>query len=143
MGFLQKLFGKGPSGDQILSVDGPGDYRMDVVGESHYQKELRAICGPRSEDGENRFLAAALIHDDGNPYDDQAVRIEIEGRTVGYLPRNQAARYRQNMARQGHAGETLYCGANIRGGWRRSDGQTGHYGVWLDLPADLFREHDS
>lgn len=75
-------------------IAGDGKYRLEVVGESNYQKALAKICGGQSEDGANLFVLAELVPEPDNPHDPRAVRVDIRGLTVGYLPRESAARYR-------------------------------------------------
>ena len=67
--------------------------------------------------------------------DPKAVRIEIEGETVGYLSRENARDYRDALRRAGHPRlARATCKANIRGGWDRGPDDRGHFGVWLDIP---------
>lgn len=108
-------------------------YSVEVVGESHYQENLEAICGERTPEGENRVIEAVLVLDDTNPLDDQAVRVEIESKTVGYLSRDNARTFRDWRSKQGQAGIAFPCMASIAGGWDRGGGDVGHYGVRLDL----------
>jgi len=121
----------GPVGD----LPGPGTFQIEVVGESHYQRALERICGGRSEDGANKIVEATLILEDDNPYDDKAVRVDIDGQTVGYLPRSAARLYRRKLRKAGHARLTGKCSAVVRGGWDRGGSDRGHFGVWLDLPT--------
>jgi hypothetical protein len=117
-------------------LEGDGHFDVDVIGESHYQDNLEAICGERNPDGEDRILDAVLVLDDANPYDPNAVRVDIEGQTVGYLSRDVAPHFREYMANLGHQSVSFQCQANIRGGWDRGGGDVGRYGVWLDLPRE-------
>ncbi|MFC2081089.1 hypothetical protein ACFLR8_02645 [Bacteroidota bacterium] len=120
---------------QNLDPKGPGTYEYEVVGESHYQKELNRICGGRTYEGHEKTVQARLIHDDNNPHDAQAVRIEIEGLTVGHLNRDDARNYRKQLADSGNPGIDAVCSAIIVGGWDRGDGDTGYFGVKLDIPT--------
>ena len=104
-----------------------GGFTLEVAGESHYQGNLEMICRGRSEDGHQLRVEATLILDDENPYDSNAVRVDIQGLPVGHLSRKEAVRYRRSGA-----GEAL-VDAEIRGGWDRGGGDRGHFGVWLDL----------
>ena len=69
---------------------GDGTFRLDVVGESMYHHELESICGGKTEGGVDVTVPATLILEDSNPYDRNAVRVEIRYRTVGYLARGDA-----------------------------------------------------
>jgi hypothetical protein len=115
----------------VGSVRGPGRFEFDIVGEGSYQSALRAIAGPKTEDGVEHSCTAVLVLEDANPYDDKAVRVDIDGRTVGYLSRKHARQYRKQVP----VG-AMTVDAMIVGGWNRGGGDTGHYGVKLDLPLE-------
>jgi hypothetical protein len=111
--------------------------RQPVAGESHYQPALHAAAGGRSVAAEHLDgaleVTAALIPEPRNRHDKNAVRVDIAGRTVGYLPRHLAIGYAgplNELARRGMLGT---CPARIMGGGDR------FYGVHLHLaePADL------
>ena len=53
-----------------------------------------------------------MVPESDNPHDSEAVRIEIQDQTVGYLDRETARSF-----------------------WDRGDGDRGHFGVKLDLPT--------
>ena len=113
-----------------LTHRGSGSYRVQVVGESNYQRALERICGGRTEDGAEKYITAALVLEDANPYDKNAVRVDIDGSTVGYLSRDAAKAYRNRFRSSGGRAE---CPALIRGGWDRGGKDRGHFGVLLDL----------
>ncbi len=116
-------------------LPGPGTYEVEVVGESHYQKELEALCGGRTEESARVKTTAVLVLDDHNPYDSKAVRVEIGGCVVGHLSRVNARQYRKKLQEAGHPGIRASCKALIVGGWDRGNGDRGHFGVRLDLPT--------
>ncbi len=103
MGFLRRLLGGGAKptplrpGDRLL-LEGPDAFALPVVGESHYQDALEQICGPRTDEGEDRRVEAQLILEDENPHDSMAVRVDINGITVGYLSRDHARTYRRGLS---------------------------------------------
>lgn len=107
-------------------------FPLVIVGESHYQEALEAICGERDDEGVDRVTSASLVLEDSNPHDPHAVRVDIEGKTVGYLSRGDARRFRERRARTGESGGVT-CKARIRGGWDRGADDRGHYGVSLNL----------
>jgi len=117
-----------PRAENVTVKPGSGTFSVEVVGESYYQQNLEAICGKRTAKGEHKLVTATLILDDSNPHDNQAVRVEIEGKIVGHLSREMARKYRASRPEK-----MAQCGANIRGGWRRKGNDLGDYGVWLDL----------
>ena len=117
-------------------LTGTGKFALLAVGESHYQDALEEICGGRSKGGRRFSCSATLIHEDENPHDHRAVRVDINGRTVGYLSRDMAPRYRAALEKAGQAGAMAQCGARIVGGWDRGEDDRGHFGVKLDVPID-------
>ena len=124
------------TGPPDLRLEGPGDYEFEVVGEASYQEALEAIAGGRTGDGHRRVLVTArLVHEDENQQDDQAVRIDVDRRTVGYLTRASARIYRRSLAEKGQAGRAATCSAVIVGGWDRGPRGRGHFGIKLDLPS--------
>ena len=122
---------------EIPVITGPGYFDIHVVGESHYLKSFAKICGPRCAEGVDMEVRAHLTLDNENPHDKMAVRVSIQGHTVGHLPREVARDFRQAV-KTGELGEYLVfeCAAHIRGGWDNGGGDIGHYGVTLDLPQD-------
>lgn len=116
-----------------LALDGDGKFETEVVGESHYQDALYSIAGGHRRDGVVLRCDAELILDDGNRYDDKAVRVEISGRAVGHLSRNVARKYRKTLAKLGKPRIVGVVSAEIRGGWDRGGSDVGQFGVWLDL----------
>lgn len=123
----------GPSVQGYLP--GPGTYEFEIVGESRYQDVLVTICGGRTEDSAEHMTEAVLHLEDSNPHDNLAVRVDIDGRTVGYLSRKDARSYRKQLKQLGHERIVCKCDAMIVGGWRRSRTDQGHFGVKLDLPV--------
>ena len=118
-------------------ITGPGYFRVDVAGESFYPESFTKICGPRCYDGVDMEVRALLTLEDSNPHDRLAVRVTIQGHTVGHLPREVARDFRRAV-RYGKLSEyeTFECAALSRGGWDRGDGNVGYYGVKLDIPQD-------
>ncbi len=116
MGFMDRIFGHHGSQEAVEAVlehRGPRDREADprpwdnqtsisIVGESHYQPALTKFCN-RKGDGEVRIeeTPADLICESENPYDKFAVRVELAGQTVGYLPKGTAKRYHRRVARLG------------------------------------------
>jgi hypothetical protein len=139
MSLLSFLFGRRPA--EARSLAGDGLFRVEVVGESHYQAVLEEICGGHTEKGVRHDCVAMLVPEPENPHDRNAIRVDINGRTVGYLSRADAVGYRDGLNLAGAAIHPLRCRAVIRGGWKRPDG-LGYFGVMLDLdwPPRLHRD---
>ena len=124
---------KPSSRKDIVVLLGAAKFEHDVlVGEEH-QAALEVICGKRIPRGVNRFETARLFVEDKNRYDINAVRVEIRGKTVGYLVPVDAVAFREHAAGKGLPKAIGECQAVIHGGWISSDGRKGDYEVSLDL----------
>ena len=119
----------------VAELAGSRTYEIEVVGTSHYQRALEAVCGGRSEESARVKTKAVLVLDDNNPYDSKAVRVEINRQVVGHLSRENARQYRMKLKESGHPNITASCNALIVGGWDRGNGDRGYFGVRLDLPT--------
>jgi hypothetical protein len=118
----------------IGRIRGPGHFSFEIVGESHYQRVLERLAGGRTRDGVEVETTASLVLDNGNPYDNKAVAVEISGSVVGYLSKRNARAYRDEIAKWGTPNGTFLCAAVIVGGWNRGRSDQGQFGVKLDLP---------
>lgn len=109
---------------------------MEVVGESRYQEALTRIAGGKRRESQLIRTNAELRREPTNPFDRNAVQVVIAGDVVGYLPRDEAAKYAPALDQLPRAG--FACDAEIRGGWRDGDDE-GHFGVvvWLPPPNRL------
>jgi len=133
LGAAKKLQARSP----VAIIPGQGSFRVSVVGESNYQADLESICGGRTENGAYEVVEAQLVLEESNPYDPDAVRVDIAGKTIGYLSRENARQYRGQLNEQGYRGVVTKCTATIVGGWDRGGGDKGHFGVTLDIPAKI------
>ena len=130
--FLKRLLAPKP----IPHIDGLGTFDQEVVGESHYQRNLKRICGGYKNEGIRLRAVAVLVCEDGNEHDEQAVRVDIQGHTVGYLSREDARTYRKRIDKTGNEGITISCNAKVVGGRKTGVFSSTNFGVWLDLPID-------
>lgn len=115
-----------------------GEFAFSVVGESNYQAALKAVAGEHGKSKTRVECVAELSPDDENRHDDKAVEVFVEGRTVGFLSRDDARKFRRRLGQKGLTGQSTFCGALVVGGgeWR---GEMRHYGIQLDLkPFDRF-----
>ena len=129
MGFLTKLFGEKES----VFIEGNGELELEVVGESHCQKHLKKVCGGYSKDGNRKQVIAELHYEDKNHYDNKAIRVDINGKTAGYLSREDARFYRKKIKKTGHEGIIVSCNAVIFGGKKIGLLKKTSFGVWIDL----------
>ena len=119
---------------KVIQFSGLGQYGFDIVGESFYQLALEKICGGKTGEGHEKKCLATLICDNNNPYDKNAIRIEINGLIVGHLKKEDALYYRDLLKKLGQQEISATCQALIIGGWNRGHDDQGHFGVKLDLP---------
>jgi hypothetical protein len=103
-------------------------WTVPVVGEAPYQGAISSLYRKQGGRGHDLKVIATVTPEDGNEFDADAVRVEIDGRRVGYLSRELAAEYRAAL------GETAgQCRAKIVGGFELGDGSTVHLGVKLHM----------
>ena len=129
---------------------------VDAAGESHYQDTLESIAGGRNCFGVHTpLITAELVREPTNPYDPNAVRIEADGRPLGYVPKEDAPRFHDVIDKLAGQGRPATCRARLTGGWDRGHGDRGTIGlrilagrrpsIWNGrvafLPATPFHEH--
>lgn len=111
---------------------------VDVVGESFYQDAIDEVSGGRTETGAAMPLVTAqLVLEPENPYDADAVRIDIGGHPCGHIPRADALDYHATLTALAEIGRPATCRARITGGWQRGVLDKGHFGICLDVHPDL------
>ena len=74
-----------------MPFDISGSVQIEVVGESSYRSALRELAARTPGSQARLVYRATLACDPENPYDHNAVKVMIEGRQVGHLPRELAA----------------------------------------------------
>jgi len=127
---------------KTIPLNGDKTYSQEVVGESKYQDVFEAICGKkRTEESVRIYVDALIIPEPNNPYDPNAYKVTVKGKTVGYLPRQFAKILHDLYIKYNLPNDlTLSTKAMIKGGWER-DGIKGHYGIWLDMPVGIDLEN--
>jgi hypothetical protein len=115
-------------------IEGDGHYDLEVVGESHYQRHLKVLSELYSNKVGNRGLVAKLHYENTNPHDKKAIRVVIDGGTVGYLSRKEARLVRKAIEKVELEGLIISCNAKILGSRRVRLYNKIDFGVWLDLP---------
>lgn len=129
-GNVVSLFGAGGG----VMLPGPGTFSVDVVGVTSYQPAIEAAARARKDGARTLTIDAVLVLEDDNPHDANAVKVQIAGRTVGYLKRDIAIRYRADLEAAGAPRIVARCKARIVGGYDRGGGERATFGVKLDLP---------
>ena len=122
---------QGELAGKVVILRGSGDFDLQVVGESHRQDELKRVAGPYTREGRRVQELAVMMPDNSNPHDANAVMVKIGTGVVGYLDRENARRWREEVFSTGISGAG--CQALITGGWDRGRGDSGMYGVRLDV----------
>jgi hypothetical protein len=113
-----------------------GTFKIAVVGTSYYRDEIASIAQNPVTVSAMVTCLASLILDNRNPGDANAVRIVIDRRTVGYLPKEFAKSYRSYIADlPGHI-HHVSAAAAITNGLKVGD-NTYDYTIELDIPDSL------
>jgi len=127
-----------PESQVVTATLYTGDVPLEVVGESFYQDALWEIVGGPSPNYTQEQVIAALVPQFENPWDNNSISVQIDGKVVGHLPRETAERYRPGILkamRDRNSAVALH--GRVCGGGSRSDRQ-GMLGVFLDHdPADF------
>jgi hypothetical protein len=114
------------------------DFAFEVVGESFYQDNIAKIADAHATENDDEefrdfeIAKAYLIPDDLNPYDNKAVRVDIDGKTVGHLGKDDARSFRRRLAAKKLSNQITTCDAMIIGGYTKDDEQKS-YGIALDM----------
>jgi HIRAN domain-containing protein len=120
------------SNHPTLRLQGGGTYEHAVLGVARYRPALEKICDVDQRDP--KTVEALLVPEDANPRDKKAVRVEVQGHTVGYLPTELAEAYRTRLVESGYPGARSICKAKIIVRMHSSLGGHADYSVRLDLP---------
>jgi hypothetical protein len=121
---------------QAFLLGGQDD--LEVVGESAYQDVLWRLCGGTVGERVRYDIIAVLVPEPTNPYDANAITVQIEGEVIGYLPRATAQEYLPGLKRlmSLRGGYVALRGVIVGGGYY--DDGPGRLGVWLDHdPTDF------
>lgn len=139
MGLLDRLRGRrgspvsarvGRPAVSVVLLSGRDD--LEVVGELAYQDVLWRLCSGTVGDRIRCDIVAVLVPEPTNPYDANAIAVQIDGQTVGYLPRATAQEYLLGLKHlmSGRGGYIALRGVIVGGGYY--DDGPGRLGVWLE-----------
>jgi hypothetical protein len=140
MGFLRWLLGGRSAADHGATPEshaqfrGPGDFQARVVGTAKHQAAIEALTGARGKRAVQVFVQAMLVFDNDDPHDRNAVQVFVGGRLVGYLRREDAKSYRQQILKAGRGEMVGCCSAKIVGGQDGGPDDPDYFGVRVDLP---------
>lgn len=122
---------------ESLFVEGDGRYCLEVAGEPHYQNYLKSLYRSYLKEGGKQELIAKLHYENNNPNDKNAIRVVVNGGTVGYLSREDAKLYRKRLGKAGKEGRIISCNAKIFDGKRVWLIKKTNFAVRLDLPIEV------
>lgn len=81
----------------------------------------------------NQECIAILIPESDNKYDKNAVRIDVNELTVGYLSRNDAIIFRELLKANNLENQITICNATINGGFVMDNNKKASYGIFLKI----------
>lgn len=84
---------------------------QDVVGESNYRKTFEHVAGKNSTGEINTRVV--LAREPTNKFDKNAVRVHIDGLTLGYLPREEAPEWHRLLNHLDSQGKVALANARI------------------------------
>jgi hypothetical protein len=109
----------GAHGEQTVLFDVWGQRgwpNIEVVGESHHAREIRALLPSRIDgEGTEAIVPVSLVHNPGNPHDRNAIEVRASTGLLGYLSREDAARYAPILATMQQNGLTAATTARVWG----------------------------
>lgn len=117
-----------------------GHFDCEVVGESNYQAALKKLKGKVKDTRSLSPFKAFLIPENSNKYDKLAVRVDINGMTVGYLSKEDAREYRKLLKKKKISNLPTSCDAALTGGFVKNGGSLASIGVCLDI--DIYGDND-
>lgn len=134
MFLLRQILGSGIQLKHHRRVAGTGSYTTNIDVSSG-QQAIEHVVGDRDEDGVHVECTAFLVPEPERLDVPGCVAVHISGCKVGYLSREDGARYRRFLA-SADRGAPALCDALVTGGWVR-DGGEGCFVVQLDLAWPL------
>ncbi|MBI5951861.1 MAG: hypothetical protein HY865_09405 [Chloroflexi bacterium] len=112
-------------------------YPLSIEGELHYQSNIQNVAMYIDDDKKSfreDSFTAELFFEDENPHDPgNAIRVEIDGETVGYLADYRAKKYRKALQKIGITEPVIGCCGAAIFGKREDEYEDMNFGVWLDL----------
>lgn len=117
-------------------VEGDGRFNLKVIGVSDYPGHPNFQAGKNSKNCSSGELIAKLHYENVNPNDINAIRVVLNGGTVGYLSPEDASLFRQRIEASGLDGIIVSCYARITGGKRTWFFKRTEFELHLDLPIE-------
>ena len=130
MGIYTELY---PEQEPVF-IEGDGQFQLDVIASPDHQNYLKSLCGGYSLRGSKLQVVAKLHYDNCNPEDKNAIRVVINGGTVGYLSPEHAMLFRERIRITGQEGIIVSCNAQVVGGRKFWFFRKTGFSVRIDLP---------
>lgn len=115
-----------------------GGYQ-DVVGESNYRKAFEYVAGKKSTGEINTKVV--LAKEPTNKFDKNAVRVHIDGLTLGYLPREDASEWHRLLNHLDSQGKAAVVNARIWWDLKANSEFEPFGSVQLDVTEPKFAVH--
>ena len=133
MSWLSNLFGNKKKTEKLLKrLAHSRGFTQEIVGEHSYQASIIKIVGQKSEKSANIEVTATLYCENDNEFDPMAVAVSVSNLKVGYLSREDARRYRNDLSKIDVHLPDCEVKAKIVGGWKESDSE-GDFGIKLNV----------
>jgi hypothetical protein len=117
-----------------VKLHGSGAYGTAVLGVSSYRSVLERAYGDDVEKWNGKKVQAVLVPADAGRRDNKTVRVELEGRTVGFLAGSPAKDCYRRIRQSRYPQARVVCKAVIMAQPRSAVGGYPDFGVHLDLP---------
>jgi len=117
----------------IPCINGPRQFRIEVLGTRRFQSVFEAVCGPPTARGAALDIQVQLrVESKSN-----AVKVLVNEEVVGNLAPRVAQDFRRALI-EGELAEFTHfeCSAKIRGGRVSDTPDDRDYVMWLDIPQD-------
>ena len=115
-----------PEEGTFLLIESSGNFSVGVAGESYYFDAISRAANRRT--GEHLMLAE-IIREPDNKYDSNAVRVAINGRTVGHIPREDAPSFHELLGYAASINKRVFASCRV---WI-SDQEESYGSVSLDI----------
>lgn len=119
-------------------------FPLEVLGESHYQQNIKdailySVMVEKTDMSykDEKLLASLVLEDENKADPGNAVRVEIDDKTVGYLNKDNAREYRSQLKKLGLEDTTGTCQAAVYGK-RMNDKGAMIFGVYLALEPERY-----
>lgn len=120
------------------------DTPLVLVQGTGHQSVLRSLCGTRDTKTASFEGMACVLFEPCSPMEIPQIRVEVQGRTIGFLTREDAMHYRFKMDKEGWGESSMGIPIRIGGGSLKDDGPPYFYfaHLQLDLSPDSHWDFD-